>query len=147
MIQLSFCPTLSNIWCKKKPIFVISLHDIWKFGQLKGVQIKTLGLIICCAHISASINLIFKILVPTPIIYPQLCQIHNKFEDQLYRRWDMSTTKIQKQGFFFLHTLYNLTLSDMGGCTKSQTAFFLLISNEIFLVNLYLISNTSLSLS
>ena len=83
---------------------ITKLEKLIKISQfvdsfLKGVQ-KKLGLKFCFDHISASKHQIFKILFLTPhniwVVDTRILKV--------YRRWDMSKTKVLNQ--IFLHTLY-----------------------------------------
>ena len=55
----------------------VNIYNIY-YCLLKGVQIKSLVLNFCFAHISAFILRIFKILVPTPHNKPQLCGVDTR---------------------------------------------------------------------
>ena len=95
------------------PLFCVCLNPFCTFSNacfvprfvydvyLKGVDKKISLLNFRFAHISASIHRIFKILVPIPPNPPPIMWgRHKNFKYPMYRSWDMSTTKIQNQGFF-----------------------------------------------
>ena len=101
---------LTWIWTETLEIWIsvfINLSDVddfffyWVQHNIKGVQKKTSLLIFCFADISASVNWIFKILVPTPHnIALIMGGRHKNFTNPINISWDISKTKNQKGAFF-----------------------------------------------
>ena len=71
ILLLFWLRALGSIFDSVTPVRMIKLNMVTTLPilKLKGVQKKTLVLIFGCAHISASIHQIFKILVSTPGVY------------------------------------------------------------------------------